>query len=191
MPYIDPNGSWLQTPPGAQPSPMNGPTPGAGRAGPFDAAAAGFSILGGLLKGMSAIQAGDYNATVDNNNAKLADVAAGDAIARGHLAAATALMRGAQLQGKQTTALAASGVQANTGSALDVLTNTGLMSKLDADKITNDAAREAWGYRTKGSQYRQQAALDEAQGHNAAGASILGGITGAATYGTKSMLAIS
>lgn len=189
MPFMDPNPgpgtAWM--------NPDGGPDPVAppGNGTPYGVAASGFSLLAGLLKGMANVQAGNFNATVNRQNAVLADISAGDAIARGHLAAATALLKGSVMQGKQTTALVASGVQANAGSALDVLSGTALMSKLDADRIGNDAAREAWGYRTKATQFRQRATLDETQSENAAGASILGGIQGAATYGRQTMLNLS
>lgn len=190
MPFIDPNGTWLDDPRQTPTAAGGGAAVPAG-GNPFGLASMGFSILGGLLKGMSAIQAGGFNAQIDRDNARLADIAAGDAMARGHLAAATALLRGAQLGGRQKLAYAAAGVKADTGSALDVLTDTSLMSKLDADRISNDAAREAWGYQAKGAQFRQKAAIDESEGLNAAGQSILGGVMGAATYGTKTMLSIS
>lgn len=182
MPFMDPDrGSGSSS--GGSSQPNNGTT--------ATLEGMGARILGGLLTGMAQIQAGGYNATIARQNAVLADISAGDAIARGHLAAATALLKGASATGRQTTALVAGGVQANTGSALDVLSDTSLMSKLDADRISNDAAREAWGYRTKGQQFRQQAAMDEAQGLSAGGASILGGVIGAATYGHQQHLDLS
>lgn len=158
---------------------------------PFGVASMGFALLGGLLKGMASVQAGEFNADIDRKNARLADISAGDAIARGHLAASMALIRGAALAGKQKSAFAAAGVKANAGSGVDAQVDTSLLSHLDADRISNDATREAWGYQVKESEFRQKAALDESAALNAAGASILGGITGAATYGTKTMLALS
>jgi hypothetical protein len=56
-------------------------------------------------------------------------------------------------------------------------------ASLDALTAQNNAAREAWGYRTKASQFRRGAVLARMEGDNALKASILGGFAGAAQIG--------
>lgn len=180
--FLTPEPTVYPTPSGNAPPAVN---PNASK---YTAAAEGFSILSGLLKGMSAIQSAGYNAATARGNATISDEAAGDAILRGQVAAQSALLRGGALAAKQKTAFAGSGVSVNSGSAVDVLSNTSLMSDLDAATITANASRDAWGYRTKADQFNQQANIDEAEGRNQLGSSILGGVVGAATYGTQTML---
>ena len=50
---------------------------------------------------------------------------------------------------------------------------------------------ELWIVQSQANNFRQKAAIDQSTADSAAGASILGGIQGAATYGTKTMLSIS
>jgi hypothetical protein len=153
----------------------------------YDVAAMGFSILGGLLKGMSDTQAGAYNADVANRNAGIASMAAGDALARGQFAAGAALLRGSALAGAQKVAYANSNVSVNSGSALNVMGDTKMMSALDAAIIGSNAARSAWGYRNQSLDFQQQARLDQTAASNREGEDILGGIQGAALYGSKMM----
>ncbi len=151
----------------------------------YGVAGIGFSVLGGLLKGMADIQSGGYNATVSRQNARLDELAAGDAELRGHAAAAFALIKGSQMEGKQKSAMAGANVSVTGGSALDVLSDTKFMSDLDAKTIQNNATREAWGYRTAAQNLKSRANLEEGAGRSQATSDILSGITGAATYGSK------
>lgn len=152
---------------------------------PFGVAAAGFSILGGLLKGMAAYQSGQFNAGVSRQNARLADASATDAILRGQFAAVSSRLQAGRLAGQQKTALASSGVQVNSGSALDLLNDTSMMSDFDAKMVANRAAREAWGYKTQADQFRQRASMEEAGGKAALGESILGGVDQGVGIGAK------
>src|SRR5690242_8017981 len=67
-------------------------------------ASMGLDILGGILKGMAAYQAGMCNAKVAENNALISMYAAGDSRLRGQLAAETLRLRGSQTASKQTAA---------------------------------------------------------------------------------------
>lgn len=156
----------------------------------FGVASMGFSILGGILKGMSDIQAGNFNANIARRNAQIADMAGGDALLRGNAAAGNLLLRGDALKAKQTQAFAGAGVSVSSGSAMDVLSGTDTMSALDAQTIRNNSMREAWGYKNTATNFRQKAEIDEANGRSQAVGDILGGVTGSATYGAK-MLSIA
>lgn len=83
-------------------------------------------------------------------SARLADLNAHDAVTRGDQQASARALRGRQMIGAQRAAQAASGVDANTGSAVNVQADEAGLSALDQQIIRNNAAREAWGYRTQG-----------------------------------------
>ena len=70
-----------------------------------------------------------------------------DANQRGAVLAGLARMRGSKLASQQQVAFAAGGVDSSVGTAADVIAETALMTELDADTISNNAAREAWGHK--------------------------------------------
>jgi hypothetical protein len=147
----------------------------------FGIGAAGLQLAGGVLKGISAKNAADANAGIDNANAGLANTAAGVARQNGQQQATMRAMQGSSTAGAQTAGYAASGVVANQGSALDVLEDTALVSKQDQDVIQNNATRTAWGYESQATNFRNKAALDEQEGTSQEFGDILGGVTGAAS----------
>lgn len=78
-------------------------------------------------------------------SSRLAALNARDAVALGETAAHRHRAATRQLIGSQRAALAANGVSLDTGSALDVQTDSARMGALDEATIRNNAAREAWG----------------------------------------------
>ena len=149
------------------------------------AVSAGLAVAGGIAKGISAKNAGDANAAIDNANAKIADTSAGVALQNGQQQAGMRAMRGSATEGSQKAGFAASGVTTGAGSALDVLGDTAAVSKMDQDVIQNNAARNAWGYNTQATNFRNKAAMDEQEGTSGEVGDILGGaIQGASEIGT-------
>ncbi|OZI23752.1 hypothetical protein CAL26_09995 [Bordetella genomosp. 9] len=125
-----------------------------------------------------------YQAQVSANNAQYAEWQAEDAEQQGVDAEAKSRQQTAQLKGTQRAALAANGVSLGGGSALDILAGTDYMGEQDALTIRDNAARQAWGYRTQGQNYVDNSGLlatnaDKISPSNAAGTSLL---TSAARY---------
>lgn len=111
---------------------------------------------------------GSYEAAAFDRNASLAEAQAADALARGGVAAG---IRGRQVRsevGSARAAMAASGIQLDTGSALDVQADIDALGALDVATIRNNAAREAWGYRTQASDLTQRGILSRLAAENAA-----------------------
>lgn len=124
----------------------------------------------------NAINEGNYAQSAYNQNAGIADAQAQDAIVRGNQDASTARSN-AEIASRTGLGAAranagASGVGVNSGSALaaqtDFARQQAVGGALAALTIQNNAAREAWGYRTEGQQYRQQGALAARAGRNTA-----------------------
>lgn len=90
-----------------------------------------------------------------------ADYAANDATARGAFDASRRAVAGRQMVGAQRAAAAASGIDANSGSAAQLQSDEAGMSAFDEQMIRNNAAREAWGYKAQ-STINSQAAKNEA-----------------------------
>lgn len=114
-------------------------------------------------------------------NASVAERQAQDATARGEFDAGQIATAGRQRIGAQRVAAAGSGVDVGTGSALDLQGDEAHFSALDRQTRLNNAAAEAWGYRTQ-SALDQQAAAQQASALKQQAFSTL--LTGAGrTYG--------
>jgi hypothetical protein len=118
-------------------------------------------------------------AQVAENNAQIAQWQADDALARGAKAATATRVKTLQLEGDQRAALAANGVDLTVGSAADILRDSDYFGKIDANTVTDNAAREAWGHRMQGANFKGDALnlrnrADVESPWAAAGTSLLG-----------------
>lgn len=129
---------------------------------------------------------GQYQEAVQNRNAQAAEYSAEDAAKRGGFAAEQQANRVNQIEGSQRAAVGASGVQSDTGTVGNVLSQTAGYGALDEAQIRSNALREAWGYREQAKGYQAQGQIDAAAGDNAATGSILNGLTQA--YGMYSKI---
>lgn len=100
-----------------------------------------------------------YQSQVNDLNARMADMQAKDALERGNFAERNARMATRQQRGAQVASMAARGLDISEGSALNILTDTDYFGEQDALIIRDNAAKEAWGYRQQGRNYRGEAEL--------------------------------
>lgn len=114
------------------------------------------------------------------DNEKIALQAAADSIARGNQEAARARMLATQTIARQKVAFAASGVDASVGTPADAGAGTRMMSELDAQTLKNNAAREAWGFKTQSHKIAKQNYYDRVRTNNQETGSILTGLGSAA-----------
>lgn len=131
-------------------------------------AAAGVSAYG-------QVRQSNYQAKLDEQNAKLQEDAAAIAANRGGQDAGIQRMKGSQLEASARAEAGATGIDLQSGSTLDVLADSRMMNELDALTIKNNAAREAWGYKTTAVQNRAQAELTRMGGRYGAAATLIGG----------------
>jgi len=116
-----------------------------------------------------------YQGQVEEENRKLAMLAADDAIQRGDVEEQAARMRTRQLISLQDAKFAASGVEVGSGSALDVTMDTAQFGELDALTIRNNAQREAWGYLSDATAASRRSSLTRASARTQSGATLLTG----------------
>lgn len=133
--------------------------------------------VGAQMKSNADLAAANANVTIDKSNEQIAREAAGTARANGQQQAGMRAMQGGRLIGSQKAGFAASGVATNSGSALDVLADTAMISKADQDVIQNNAARTAWGYDTQATNFENKSRFDKNAGDAASDADILGGVS--------------
>jgi hypothetical protein len=95
---------------------------------------------------------GQYQNRIAQYNANLAELDAQNATRRGAQAAQRSAVDTNQRRGASRAAFAAQGIDVNSGSAADTQSDLAEIGALDALTIQNNAAREAFGYRSQGAQ---------------------------------------
>lgn len=138
-------------------------------------AGAGVAYMGAQSSAAAASNQAKYNAQVASNNQILADRSAADATARGNVQQQLKATQTAALVGRQRVGLAANGQDPNSGSGLDLQSDTAGAGAFDELTIQSNAHREAAGFTQQGVNYAQQATLDEAAGADALNAGALKG----------------
>lgn len=154
--------------------------------GALGVAGAGLKLFS-ALSGASATRAAD-NAQADAQatNALIAERAAASAITSGQEQASNASIRGAQTIATQRAALAANGVDINSGTAANVQASTKWVTDSNIDTITANAARAAMGYTTQSQNYANssgayRAAADSVSPVTAGATSLLTSATSVAS----------
>jgi hypothetical protein len=130
--------------------------------------------IGGVgMQAFSAMNAADanskyaeYQSAVDRNNATYAEWQAQDAIERGNTAAEDKTRQAAALKATQMNTMAAHGLDLSEGTPLNIMTDTDLMMQQDVATIKNNAQREAWASRVKGSNSTANANLMMSKAQN-------------------------
>jgi hypothetical protein len=111
---------------------------------------------------------GDYEAAMLEQNAKIAERQAQDALLRGKLEEQKIGANTRQIIGAQRSIIGAQGLDLESGSALDLQLEAASMGALDAMTIRNNARREAWGYNVEAGDARNRAVLTRYAARNAA-----------------------
>lgn len=126
-------------------------------------------------------QAGEATAAANLQNAAFAEQAALDATRRGEFESDQSRIANRELIGAQRAGFAANGVDVNSGSAANLQDDAAALGELDALTIRNNAAREAWGYRTQSAQNVMAAQNARASARSAVTGTLLS--AGARAYG--------
>lgn len=138
------------------------------------------ALVQGVAGANQAKNQGAYQAFMAEKNAAFAEDAAEDAIVRGELNADEQRKKTQQTIGSQRTAFAGNGIDVNSGTAAIVQQDAAELGELDALTISNNAAREAYGYKVQASNDRTNAQYATANAESSAFGSLLGGASSAA-----------
>ena len=131
-------------------------------------------VVGAGVEAAGALQEGNYKGQVARYNAIIADQNADYAIQAVTQQSAAASMKGAARGAAIKTSQAASGIDVNTGSAVDVQASDRMVAQLDAETVLNDAELQAYGYRTQKTNFIAQAQQAETAGIYEAASGLLG-----------------
>lgn len=119
----------------------------------------GLSIFGSIQQGKAAQAQADYQS-------KQSLILKEDAIRRGAETEQRQRRQNAALEGRQRAVLASSGVDANSGSPLEILADTAQIGELDVRNIRSNTSREA-------ASHQQASDIAEFEGENAKRASYI------------------
>jgi hypothetical protein len=108
-------------------------------------------------------------------NARMAELQAQDALRRGEQEATKSLQQTRQLMGAQRAALAAQGIEIDSGSSLDILMDTGAIGASEAVTIRNNAFKEAFGFTAEAGVFRTEAGMARRAGRAKVASTLLTG----------------
>lgn len=108
-----------------------------------------------MLKGQAAIA---------ETNARISEMGAQSALYQGQQQVGQLTMRAGQIKSGQRAAMAANGIDLGEGNAAEVQASTDIMKEIDANTLTANAVRSAWGYRTQATNFENEAIMKRAQG---------------------------
>lgn len=146
------------------------------------AAGAGVSALGAQQSGQASKAAYTYQAQVAQNNKIIADRNAQYALQTGETEAQIMGMKTGQNLGTAKTVQAASGLDVNSGSALEAREQIASMGSFDEMMIRSNAQRKSYAAKVEGTNQQAQADISmmagrqaETAGNTGAFSSLLGG----------------
>lgn len=135
----------------------------------------GVQAVGNIKAGNAAKKAGqaqqaaaESEAQLSEYNAKVADIQSTDALQRGQEEENRFRMGVRGMIGSQRAGIAASNVDVNYGSAVDVQADAAYLGEVDALTIRNNAARESWGIAQQATDLRKRAEIQRKEGVNLA-----------------------
>ncbi len=137
------------------------------------AVTAGMTLASGAIGAYGQYSSGKINQRMANLNAEYNELQARDALERGDEEATEMRKTTRQVIGAQRAKQGASGVDVNSGSAVDVQADTAVIGEQDALTIKSNAMREALGYRLGASDYRARGAIERTQSKMAAYGTLL------------------
>ena len=165
---------------------------GATSPGVTNAGLAGMSALqatGTLAQTYAQVQAqkaqAQYQKQVMESNIRMANIQGKDAVRRGDRDSSRAISYSKKVRGAQRAAMAAQGIDVNSGSALDIQDETAAMGELDALTAKNNAWREAWGYKVQALDYGAKGQLMAEAARNESRNTMLTGGLQALRYGAE------
>ncbi|MGC9966389.1 MAG: hypothetical protein ABSE08_13385 [Syntrophobacteraceae bacterium] len=132
-------------------------------------------VAGAGMQGYSQYQAANYNAQVAANNQKIAQQNAGISLQQGTIAEENQRLKTGGMIAAIDTQQAASGIQTNSGSALNVRSSAAETGELDALTIRYNSQLAARNEMQAASNFGAQSSLYGAESEWAIGNSILGG----------------
>lgn len=136
-----------------------GPVESAGVSTGATGASTLLGVIGSQFSGSAKYNASQYQAQVAENNARISQLNKEYELAAGKTSAENQMLKTGSMISSQKAGQAASGIDVNTGSAVDVRASTAELGALDASTIMNNAMKRAFGYDVQKASFQDEAAL--------------------------------
>lgn len=122
-------------------------------------------------------KAGEANAEIAANNARLAADDAKNAQAMGDRESQAQTWRTRQIMGQQRASIAANGIDSQIGTPAEILGETALFGEVDQQAIRLNTARTAWGFNSQVRNIQNQAGIDRFNTRAKGASTILSGVS--------------
>lgn len=113
------------------------------------AAQTGLGLYGSYQQSQALKEKGRADEMLANQNARLIELQAEDALFRGRAESAEIKRRSRYLKGTQRAGFAGQNIDVSTGTAAAIAAETDKFAEEDSLAVSNNAFREAWGYRSE------------------------------------------
>lgn len=130
-------------------------------------AGAATTAAGQMQQASAAKASANYQSEVADSNAAIANQNASYTAAEGEQQAAIQEQKTRTQEGQILTGQASSGIDVNSPTSSAVRTSESVLGAEDAQTIRSNAARQAYGYETQSTNFKNQSSADTAQGNNA------------------------
>lgn len=144
---------------------------------PLMLAGGAVSAYGSIAKGNAEASAYNYKAGVAQVNTRIAEQNRDYAYAAGGREAARYGANAAQRMGKIITGQGASGLDVNSGSAVDVRASQRTADIADQKTIQENAGRRAYGFSVQAENFRAEESMNRSAASNAKSAGVLGAVS--------------
>jgi len=146
----------------------------------LQAGGAATSAVGSFYGAKSQKSSLNFQAQLADINARMAEQTAQSEQLKGQKQVAAQTLQAGQLKSKQRATMAANGIDLGVGSAAEVQASTDILKEIDKNTIEANSVRSAWGYRTKGTSFKNDALIKRASASSidpfgSATTSLLGG----------------
>lgn len=135
--------------------------------------ALGLGLAGGIADAVGSANQGAAEDKRAQQNARIAEQAAADALARGEKDVGQVKTQTGNVIGEQRAQYAEGGAVVSSGTAADVQAATAAQGKLEELVTRNNAYREAWGFKNQATEYRLAGSEAKSAGEARAAGSLL------------------
>lgn len=125
-----------------------------------------FSAYSAYSQSQASKAAYNYQAAVNNNNAKIAEWNAQDVARRGEQDLIDQRRKTAAVMGSQRATLAGRGIDLSEGSALNILSDTAYLGEQDAITVKDNTAKNVWAAKVQASNESANAGLMQMKADN-------------------------
>lgn len=148
-------------------------------------AAVGLGLLGTFTQAEAQKQSAEFNAKMSERDAELAGIQGKEARLRGLEDEAALREEEERLVADQRAAMAAQGIDVESGTALQLQESVSRSIARDIQRTRTNAIREEWGLKATAGDAAGRAAVQRATGRSQSTGTIIGGVSNAAYFGSQ------